>query len=109
MPNTAHAEKIDSYQDSHLSTAEVYLNAIRQNSSIINRVIAEYGDVTLKNYIKELYRERNLGRPFRQRLGWHQIPLFFFVYHDDWGSNRCPIKQGLGIIVRQTDTPLRPH
>jgi len=59
MSNTVYADDIDSYRDNHLSTAEAYLEATCLNSSIINHTINEYGDVTLKEYLKELQPNRH--------------------------------------------------
>jgi hypothetical protein len=54
MSKPAYANNIDSYKVNHLSKAEDYLEVTCQRSSIVNHAIDEYGDMSLKDYLKML-------------------------------------------------------
>jgi len=68
MSNTAYANYIDSDRGNHLSTAETYLEAICQHSSIVNHTIDEYGDVSLRDYLKKLQPNRDGSYQGREDL-----------------------------------------
>jgi hypothetical protein len=59
MANPAYANDLESYHDNQLSTAEAFLEATCLSSPVINHTIEEYGEMTLKDYLKELQPNRH--------------------------------------------------
>jgi hypothetical protein len=65
MFNTANTYSAAAVESDYPETPEDYLEAIRQHSRIVNRAVAEYGEVSLKDYLKEL--QPNLNGSYQDR------------------------------------------